>query len=423
MDGRSLIRLLRIAVTAAAFSLVYAARRPFTREHAALFGRLLASCLEHCGPTFVKIGQILSSRHDLFERQTIAELSRLQDNVAPLPAVTVLEEVRRTAALTEAFVWIDDVPLASGSVAQVHRARTIDGREVVLKIRKPGIERVVDADIRAMRLMARLIERSGIARSVPVAQVVAEFAAAVRMQLDFHAEAEHYRRFAENLSHFEALAMPTVSRDESTSSVLVMEYVPDLTRVDQLHLTERERADAAVTGLHLLYHMIFVDGFVHADLHPGNIFFRSGSRIVLLDVGLVAGLDRRLQKAFVDFFYALVTGDGADAARVIWDTALWRDPKCDRTAFEARVKDIVARHSTLPAGEFEVSRFVVEVFDAQREARIRGTTSFMMTILSLLTYEGVVKMLSPGLDFQKEARHFLPAAKAMLYPRRPWAAS
>jgi ubiquinone biosynthesis protein len=425
MAARSVVRLLHLGFTVAAYSLRYLLLHPFSRGRAALFGRVLAACLESCGPTFVKIGQILSSRYDLFEPDTIVELRRLQDNVRPLPPVLVFEEARRELGgdLAVAFATVEDEPLASGSVAQVHRARTWDGRDVVLKVQRPGIESLVDADIAAMTWIARVLERSGIAGTVPVSAVVAELGAAVRMQLDFTAEAEHSYRFRENLGHLETLTIPAVIPELSTRRVLVMEYMDELVRVERLHLSSEEREAAGVAGLQLLYHMIFIDGFVHADLHPGNVFFQRGPHVVLLDLGLVATLDRYVRKGFVDFFYALVTGDGAECARVVWETAMWRKPGCNRAQFEKWMEDIVGRHASLPACDFEVSRFVMDVFDAQRRAGIRGATSFVMTILSLLTFEGVVKTLSPHLDFQGEARHFLPAAKAMLYPLRPWTTS
>ncbi len=426
---RPLLRLLRITATFAAYALRYAARSGAAlvtrRPSASILGETLASCLEACGPTFIKIGQILSTRHDLFERETVEGLARLQDAVSPAKHEDILAAIAEAFGKPpdELFAWIDVRPLASGSVAQVHCARTHDGRDVVVKVRRPGIVPLVAADLAMLRWVGHAIERSRLAGTVPVATILRELGETIMMQLDFHAEARHNAELRANLSHFPHLRMPAIDERLSRESVLTMERIDGLTRVDRTVLDPAERSEAAVNGLRLLYHMIFVDGLVHADLHPANIFFRRGCEVVLLDTGLMARLDDPMRKAFVDFFYGLVTNDGIDCARVIWETATVRGDDGDLRPFELHMCDIVRRHSALPASTFEVSRFVLEVFDAQRKARIRGSTAFMLAILSLLTYEGVVKTLSPGLDFQGEARHFLPAVKVLLYPRRPWNAA
>lgn len=407
----ALWRLVRICSTIGLYLTGYAIRRPFARrDRAALFGRILVSCLQTCGPTFVKIGQLLSSRYDLFEADTIAELRKLQDHVAPFDG-TLVDHVRQELGEKfQAFAVVDEVPIASGSIAQIHRARTRDGREVILKIRRLGIESMVRSDFAALRLLAGTVTRSGLATDIPLRDMVDEMFAFFMWQLDFEQEAENYRIFRTNLSAYKTLTLPAVIPELSLPSVLVLDYVPGLVRVEHLQLSECDRRSAALTGLHALYHMIFVDGFVHADMHPGNIFFGVDAGVVLIDVGLTAQLSPKMRCAFADFFFGLAMGTD-DCARVVWETAIWRKANCDRGAFEKQMRAVIERHGSLPAADFEVTRFVIDVFDAQRRAGICGTTAFMMVILALLTYEGVVKILWPELDFQGEARDFILDAR------------
>ena len=162
--------------------------------------------------------------------------------------------------------------------------------------------------------------------------------------------------------------------------------------------------------------MIFLDGFVHADMHPGNVFVREWGEFVILDTGLVAILDEANQRDFVDFFFGLINNEGRECARIIYENASYRAKTCDLEAFEAAMVELIARHSALKCFEFEVAHFVYELMVAQRRFKIRGSTKFMMTILSMVVYDGICKQLYPQCDFQSEARGFLITAR---YRRRP----
>jgi len=206
----------------------------------------------------------------------------------------------------------------------------------------------------------------------------------------------------------------------SCDSVLVMEFIPNLHRVEQNVLSHRECEEAALVGLRMLYQMIFIDGFIHGDLHPGNVFFEPGPLVVLLDFGLMVELRGKVHKDFIDFFYSIVTNDGLECARIVLDTALAVPRGCEIAVFESAVCELVKSHSGLRTDEFEVARFAAALFEIQRRHGIISGTSFMVAILALLVFEGILKQLYPQLHFQSEARYVLPRARALVYPKRPW---
>ena len=384
-------------------------------------GAQLADLLEDLGPTFIKLGQIASTRPDLVPPGIVAGLSRLQDRLRPVPmeALRASIEASISAPIASKFSHVDPVPLSSASIAQVHAGRTSDGRQVALKVRRPGVRRTVTADLRLLGLLARIAQRLPPLRLVPVEAVMAEFAAAIEAQLDFDRELGNQRRLLATFDGIEGIEIPAPVEELCGPDLITMELIEQTAKLDELEDPGRRRR-AALLAVRAIYRMIFVDGTVHADMHPGNLLFRADGGCVLVDFGLVARLEGPVQKDFLDFFYGMVVGDGRECARVIWDTAVSRTPTADEAGFVERVSGTVAKYHGRNAREFEVTGIAVELFDAQRSSGVRGSADFMMTIVALIVLEGVAKQLDPELDFQGEARQFVPAARGRLFPRRPW---
>jgi len=248
-------------------------------------------------------------------------------------------------------------------------------------------------------------------KAVPLPELVDEFVAPIKQQLDFHLEAANNRRFREEFARTEHIRLPALVEELCTENVLTMEYLDHLQRTDFNSLSALERKTAALAGLRALYKMIFMDGFVHADMHPGNVYVREWGEFVILDTGLVAILDEAHQRDFVDFFFGLINNEGRECARIIYENASYRAKNFDLEAFEAAMVELIARHSALRCHEFEVAQFVYEIMETQRRFKIRGSTKFMMTILSMVVYDGICKQLYPQCDFQNEARGFLITAR------------
>jgi len=386
-------------------------------QYAEVLGESLATFCEALGPTFIKAGQILSSRPDLLPGGVGAPLRRLQNQIAPFDRVLTpkIIEAAFHRPLHELFDSFDLEPIASASIAQVHRARLKDGREVAVKVRRPGVSRIVNDDIRILRFIAKALSALPGMRAVPLPELVDEFIGPIRQQLNFYLEAANNRRFREEFARTEHIRLPALVEGLCTENVLTMEYLDQLQRTDFNTLSASERKTAALAGLRALYKMIFIDGFVHADMHPGNVYVREWGEFVILDTGLVAILDEANQRDFVDFFFGLINNEGRECARIIYDNASYRAKTCDREAFEAAMVQLIARHSALKCHEFEVAQFVYELMEEQRRFKIRGSTKFMMTILSMVVYDGICKQLYPLCDFQNEARGFLITAR---YRRR-----
>jgi ubiquinone biosynthesis protein len=387
-------------------------------QYAQLLGESLARLCEALGPAFIKAGQILSSRPDLLPAGVGAPLRRLQNQIAPFDGALVpkIIETACKRPLHQIFDSFDLEPIAAASIAQVHRARLKDGREVAVKVRRPGVPRVVNDDIRILRFIAKTLSSLPGMKAVPLPELVDEFVGPIKQQLDFRLEAANNRRFREEFARTEHMRLPALVDDLCTESVLTMEYLGQLQRTDCNSLSASERKTAALAGLRALYKMIFIDGFVHADMHPGNVYVREWGEFVILDTGLVAVLDAANQRDFVDFFFGLINNEGRECARIIWDNASYRAKNCNREAFDAAMVQLIARHSALKCHEFEVAQFVYELMEEQRRFKIRGSTRFMMTILSMVVYDGICKQLYPLCDFQNEARGFLITAR---YRREP----
>jgi len=197
-----------------------------------------------------------------------------------------------------------------------------------------------------------------------------------------------------------------------------MEYMEDRVKVEDLKCSQNQKETMAVEGLRAFYQMMFTDGLVHGDMHPGNIFFKDRDEIIILDTGLVAKLNETTKKNFTEFFFGMVTRNGHKCGQIIFESATEIKPGFDQTKFFAVITEIVNKHSEKSAREFEVTSFATDLFTAQRIFGIRGATDFTMTIISLVVFEGIMKQIYPELDFQDEARRFILRTKYGIMPPR-----
>lgn len=383
-----------------------------------LCGVCAADLCETLGPTFIKLGQILSARPDLIPAGIAGPLARLQDQVRPFESRLVPRIIEEAYGrpLGEVFSSFDLVPVSAASVAQVHRARLLDGRLVAVKIRRPGVVRTVEDDLRIIGFFARNLSRLPFMRVMPLNALVEDIGTPIRQQLDFAAEAENNARFRRHFGGAERVKFPELVEPLCADGIIVMEFLERLQKVNSTHLSAAEHKSAALAGLHALYKMIFIDGFIHADMHPGNVFVREWGEFVILDTGLVARLSASEQQDFVNFFFGLVNNKGRECARIVYDNASYHARGCDRAAFEEAMVELVAEHSALKSRDFEVARFVYQLVALQRRFGICGSTKFMMTILSMVVFDGICKQLYPECDFQGEARGYLITAR---YRRAP----
>ncbi|MDX8034133.1 AarF/UbiB family protein [Lentzea sp. BCCO 10_0856] len=371
--------------------------------------RRIVALVMALGPAFVKAGQVLGTRRDVLPGHLCDALSALQDSVTPLSAPRARRALREAygADLDVLFTSVDLVPVASGSVACVHRARLRSGREVALKLRRPGIDRVMRHDLELIRRGAALAACLPVFRGVPVTEVVGHMCDAVLGQLDFKREAESLVRLRENLSSVPRVWVPLVIGEACRPECIVMEFVPGLDVETPGRCTTAARKRFAASGLTAIYQMLFVDGFVHCDMHPGNLYFTERAQVVVLDAGFSVRLSERLRRLFADFFLNMAIGDGPKCAAIVVESSANVGPDADVDGFLERMAALVHHSHGLSAKEFSLMAFATEMFDLQRGHGIHAAPELIFPLLSLLVIEGTIRELDPDVDFQEVARPVL----------------
>lgn len=385
-------------------------------SRASVVGRTLAELLESLGPTYVKLGQILSTRRDLLGEPTIRHLERLQDQLTPIDEAHVATIFREEfdTEIDDAFASFDSTPIASASIASVYRATLHDGRIVAVKIKRPGIGRIMHADVRLLRIAARFCGSLPPLRGLPMLQAVDDLGSCILRQLDFRLEATANRRLRVALAWESQIRIPKLVDEYCGASVLTMDYIEEISQREQ----HGPNAPAALlASLRALYRMIFVEGLVHCDMHQGNLHFLPNGEAALIDFGFVAELPDVDRLKFAEFFYAMATNDGSRCAEITLETAAFVPADLKSDEIDAAFTELVGRSAGARASDFLVADFVLGVFDIQRRHGIVGSTAFTMAILSLLVFEGIARDVFPDLDFQGEAHPYI--LRASIRPYKP----
>lgn len=418
------LRFLHIFVTCVLACLGYLWRRVRAgrlgpEQLELLRGEALAQVLQKLGATFIKFGQILSTRPDLLGPGFIEPLARLQDAVppAPFPAVRrVLDDEVGADRERELIADIDETPVAAASVAQVHRARLRTGRVVALKVQRPDAQRQIERDLSILSFWARLLDRFEAVRMLSLPGAVERFGEALHGQLDFCREAENNRRFARSFAEVENVGVPALIDELCTRRVLCMEFI-DGVKATEPEKVGGDRAKLARLGGEAVLKMIFTDGFVHADLHPGNIILTPDDRVVLIDLGMVSEIPSDLLRPWVETFVALSQQNGAECARLFYVYA----PTVSGTDYQAFERDVVDYLGGLydkKLGEVEVSRAVSGMMNILRRHRVQIDPSFTVVNIALLVAEGLGKQLDPSIDLVPLAMPYLSQAMLTAPPGR-----
>jgi ubiquinone biosynthesis protein len=371
------------------------------------FASRLVRLMIWLGATFVKVGQIMSTRPDLFPPHLIAALTRLQDDVGKFGLHYVQHAVKADfgAPLQKLFARFDPIPVASASVAQVHRAQLFDGREVAVKVRRPRLPDVVRFDLAAMVVIAWIMERiPSIALLAPV-DSVREFGRAIRAQIDFTIEAANNRRFRAAFAGDLDVRFPDLVPELCSSRVLTMEWIDGVKVLDAPAKLGADPARLARIGFRTLLQMCFADGFVHADLHPGNILVDASHTVYLIDLGLVAELDDYHRRGFARFFAAWAAADGDTMAALTRE--LSPSPRIrDYAAFAADMRAFAERYKNKSLGEVDGAKVAFDALGVMRRHRVRVNPGLTVCNIAIAVTEGIGKQLDPGIDLMKEAMPF-----------------
>jgi ubiquinone biosynthesis protein len=382
--------------------------------------------LEDLGPSFVKLGQIMSTRTDLLPADVIVELKKLQDSVPPVPFEAIKEQVERSLGeeLPTLFESVETEPLAAASIAQVHRAKlkTDDGvRDVVLKVQRPGIAETIASDVDILHTLAALLERA-----IPESRIyspvglVQQFDRAVTAELDFTTEAENAVRFAQNFEAFKNVRFPHVERQASSKHVLTLEFLDGKKIYDAIRDGHSGKRLARV-ALDAIVKQIFEDGFFHADPHPGNVLVLGtpeSPTLALIDLGMVGRLSPRMRDLTVDVMVGAVRRDYeaiADAMYAIGTPT----KKVDMNAYRAEVAILAEKYLGKKLKDIELANMIRDLVGGATKYGLEIPPDFMLVGKALMTVEGVGKEIDPDLDIFEEAKPlFMEIVRKRYSPER-----
>lgn len=373
--------------------------------------------LEELGPTFIKLGQVLATRVDMFPPEWIAEFEKLQSDAPATPYAELMHEVQLALGQEpgEVFDDLDPVPIGSASIAQVHRARLKTGEDVVLKIRRPGIIPKIEADLRVLRHIASLseFEFPEMRRYQPV-KIVDEFARSLRRELNFASEARHLERFVQNFDGSLEIEIPRVYREWTSERLIVLSYVGgipgnDLAAVDAAGL---DRRVLAARGADAVLKMVLIDGYFHADPHPGNVKYLPGNRLAFLDFGMVGRLPHPRRDQIVDLLAALSQRDEHGILNVLLE---WTgDAVVDEEKMAADIADFIFNYENLPLKEIQFGALLNDIVAISREHELILPADLTLLFKALISLEGLGRQLDP--DFQM-VPHLTPFVKQVIIAR------
>ncbi len=374
-------------------------------------GAQIRLALEKLGPTFIKFGQMLSTRVDLLPLDVAMELKKLQDNVPPEPFANVQRVIelsfkRPLTGPDGLFLSFDETPVAAASIAQVHFAELGDGRQVAVKIRRDHIKRTIEADLAILKLLAGLFDRYlPEYRRLKAPAVVEEFAGTIRGELNLRAEAAHASRFAENFADVEGVRVPNILWEYTHAEVLTTERISGIP-IDEkaaLQAAGHDSLSLCERAATLFFHMVFFDGYFHADMHPGNIFVADNGDIVLVDFGIVGRLDMKSRRYLADMMLAFLQENYKRAAEVHVEAG-YVPADTDISAFEDALREIAMPIFNRPLGEISIAELLFCMFAVTERFKMETQPQLLLLQKTMVVIEGVARELADQANIWMLAR-------------------
>ncbi len=371
----------------------------------------LRLAMEELGPTFIKMGQILSTRPDLLPVEFIKELLKLQDKVPPFPFSDVKQIVEKELQnpLDKFFLNFEMQPLAAASIGQVHRAQNLDGKDVAVKVQRPGIRRIIKVDLEIILHLAGLMERylKGWDIQRPT-KIVEEFSRTLEIELDYTREASHIERFTEQFAGDSAVYIPKIYRELTTSRVLTTEFISGIkgSDIDKLEKKGFDRKKIAKSGFDLIMKQIFVHGFFHADPHPGNIFILPGNIICYIDFGMIGRVPLKTREEFAEMVIGVAYRDETSTTDSLLRLTIW-ESEPDYNLLERDVAGFIDQHCYRPLKEVDLGKLLYQILEMSARHRLIIPQDLFLMIKALGTAEGLGRMLDPDLDVIELAGPFL----------------
>jgi len=374
-------------------------------------GAQIRLVLEQLGPTFIKFGQMLSTRVDLLPMDVALELKKLQDDVPPEPFESVRRVIESSFKKTLTgesglFSSFDEKPVAAASIAQVHFAALHDGRRVAVKIRRDHISKTIESDLAILKLLAALFDRYFPEyHRLKAPQVIVEFSTTIRGELNLRAEAAHCTRFAENLVNVEGVRVPEVLWDYTQTEVLTTERIVGLPIDERKALTEagHDCLKLCEKTAALFFHTVFVDGYFHADMHPGNIFVDADGEIVLIDFGIVGRLDIKSRRYIAEMLIAFLKEDYKRAAEVHVEAG-YVPIDTDISAFEDALREIAVPIFNRPLADISIAELLLSMFAVTERFKMETRPELLLLQKTMVVMEGVARELADDVNIWMLAR-------------------
>ncbi|HEX6902283.1 MAG TPA: AarF/UbiB family protein [Thermoanaerobaculia bacterium] len=367
--------------------------------------------LETLGPTYIKLGQVLALRQDILPPSITDELKNLLDR---LPVVDFDRYIRLIEAdvkrpVAEMYSWIDPIPLGSASIAQIHRATTVEGDQVILKVVKPGIPQTLNRDAVLLRILGLMLQ--AILPQYRPRQLIKEFVEYTRREVDLRREADNAETFAANFHDLPGVVFPRIYRQYSGQRVLCMEFLKGYKpgAPETQDLSDEDRDHLVDLGAASIIRMLFLDGFFHADLHPGNLLILPGPKLGFIDLGMVGRFESDLRRTFLYYYYTLVMGDAEGAARYL--AAIGQPgPGADFAGFRREVTEILLRFNRASSfKDFSLGQLIMRSVNLGAQHRLYFPVEMVLMVKALITFEGVGQILKPGLDVAAVSREHATA--------------
>lgn len=371
----------------------------------------LRMAFEELGPTFVKFGQVLSIRPDMLPESFIEEFKKLQDNVPPFSGEQAIEEIETQLgkSVEELYSSFDATPIASASIAQVHRAMTNTHEQVIIKIQRPNIQNMIDTDLRILSDLAKLIEKNvQESHLFSPCRIVSEFSKTIQSELNFYREGQNIERFHKNFADDKTVYIPKVYWELTTDRILTMEYIDGIkiSKVDELEASGLNKKIIAINGAQLVLKQIFEYGFFHADPHPGNIFVLPDNIIAPLDFGMVGSLDEEEMEAVGALLTAFVKKDVKKIISVLVDLGIMENA-LDIRNLKIDLSDFLDRYYQVPLFQLDIGKILNEIIAIMRNHHIQLPAELTLMGKALVTEESVGRTLDPEFDMVSLAKPYV----------------
>ncbi|HIW32770.1 MAG TPA: AarF/ABC1/UbiB kinase family protein [Candidatus Paenibacillus intestinavium] len=397
---------------------IFTSNKSTNEWHMKSLGERICLLLEELGPTFVKLGQIASTRSDLIPAEILQELETLQDHVQPFPysEVAAIIETELGAPIESLFKHFTITPLAAASIGQVHRATLKAGNEVVVKIQRPHIQRLIETDLEILIDWARLTEGAvEWAKHYRLREIIEELSVALLLELDYSLEARNTEKFVELSANIDYLYVPNVFWDYSTKRILTTAYIDGVNLSDDEEL-KRQGLDLKLLAerlTHAIFHQILIEGIFHGDPHPGNVMALPDGRLAMIDFGMIGRLSASMKHHFATFVIALRNQSTRGVIRAINQMGVVPD-NIDVNKFHSDIDELRVKYYNVPLNQTSIGTAVSDLFNVAYKHKIKIPTELTLLGKCLLTMEGVVTALDPSISIFDIAE---PFGKKMLLER------